>query len=169
MTSHIWSFLATRAADRQTPLFPFVGDIVVGSLQTSAQKLRSFRTGGFDFHGVHMQRGIHQFGSVNILAATTSCNPCPRTTQRLVRRHREHVALLKGEGVASLNEARDVSDVHNEDSITSSEMARNLLFGSQSASFDTWSFTETDIFNNFATLVFSTCSRVLSPVVATLP
>ena len=54
---------------------------------------------------------------------------------------------LKGEGVASLNEARDVSDVHYEDSITSSEMARNLA---------------THFF-------FSTCSRVLSPVVVTLP
>ena len=38
----------------------------------------------------------------------------------------DHPQCLKGEGVASLNEARDVSDVRYVDGITSSEMARNL-------------------------------------------
>ena len=43
-------------------------------------------------------------------------HPRPRTTQRLVRRRRDHVAMLEGRGVLLRgNEARDVSDVRHED------------------------------------------------------
>ena len=45
-------------------------------------------------------------------------HPRPRTTQRLVRRRRDHVAMLEGRGVLLRgHEARDVIDVHHEDGI----------------------------------------------------
>ena len=44
-------------------------------------------------------------------------HPRPRPTKRLVRRRRDHVAMLEGRGVLLRGyEARDVSDVHHEDS-----------------------------------------------------
>ena len=43
-------------------------------------------------------------------------HPRPRPTKRLVRRRRDHVAMLEGRGVLLLgNKARDVSDVRHED------------------------------------------------------
>ena len=45
-------------------------------------------------------------------------HPRPRITQRLVRRRRDHVAMLEGRGMLLRgNEPRDVSDVHHEDGI----------------------------------------------------
>ena len=51
----------------------------------------------------------------------------PQATNRLVRRRRDHVAMLEGRGVLLRgNKARDVSDVRHEDVTNLIRDARNL-------------------------------------------
>ena len=60
----------------------------------------------------------------------------PQTTKRLVRRRRDHVAMLEGRGVLLRgNKARDVSDVRHEDGrterVTASPTVMNTVLRSR--------------------------------------
>ena len=63
-----------------------MGDIAVRGLTDPVRGISEVpRTDGFDFNGVHMQRGIHRFVSVNILAAPQLSGLDPRTPRFRVR------------------------------------------------------------------------------------